>query len=315
MSKVVKRFYTTISTDDIIEIEEDQVFMRTINTVAEMVAQREEWQGRGIKIGLVPTMGYLHEGHIALVRQARAENEIVVVSIFVNPLQFGPKEDLNRYPRDLERDLALLEKEGVALMFNPTQQEMYPAGFEAAIEIGGVSEPLEGTVRPGHFRGVATVVTKLFHLVGPRAAYFGQKDAQQVAVLKKMVRDLNFPLEIIVCPTVREADGLALSSRNVYLSPTERIAATVLYRALRAAETLWRQQPDERSGPNLRRTMSEIIATEPAGKPDYLSAADPDTLQEYDGPVPADKGVLLSLAVRFGNTRLIDNFVLKADDR
>jgi pantoate--beta-alanine ligase len=258
-------------------------------------------------------MGFLHEGHLSLVRQARSENEVVAVSIFVNPLQFGPKEDLSRYPRDLNRDLSLLEKEGVTLVFNPTPEEMYPPDFEAAIEIGGVSEPLEGTARPGHFRGVATVVAKLFHLVGPSAAYFGQKDAQQVAVIKKMVLDLNFPLEIKVCPIVREPDGLALSSRNIYLLPLERQSATVLYRALQAAEALWQEHPTERIGPTLRLTMVEVIATEPQALPDYLSAADPDTLQEYEGPIPAGKGVLLSLAVRFGTTRLIDNFLLEAD--
>lgn len=286
--------------------------MQLIHTVAEMVAQREKWRKGAAQVGLVPTMGFLHEGHLSLVRRARAENEKVVVTIFVNPLQFGPKEDFSRYPRSLERDLALLEEEGVDLVFNPGLEEMYPPGFDATVEIGGVSEPLEGTARPGHFKGVATVVTKLFHLAGAQYAYFGQKDAQQVAVLKKMVRDLNFPLQIVVCPTVREPDGLAMSSRNVYLSPENRQPATVLYRALKAAEQLWREQPNHRNGEQLRRIMSETIATEPEARPDYLSAADPDTLQEYAGPVPAGKGVLLSMAVRFGPTRLIDNFLLEA---
>ncbi len=288
--------------------------MQIVQTVAEMVKQRQEWRRTGLKVGLVPTMGYLHEGHLSLVRRARAENEVVVVSVFVNPLQFGPKEDFSRYPRNFERDLALLEKEGVALVFNPSPAEMYPPDFEATIEIGGVSAGLEGAIRPGHFKGVATVVSKLFHLVGPRAAYFGQKDAQQVAVIKKMVRDLNFPLKIVACPTLREADGMAMSSRNVYLSLEERQAATVLFKALSAAKALWQQSPQERRGPDLQQAMAEILASEPLGKPDYVSAADPDTLQEYEAEIPAGKGVLLSLAVRFGTTRLIDNFLLEAND-
>ncbi|MEI6046973.1 MAG: pantoate--beta-alanine ligase [Chloroflexota bacterium] len=287
--------------------------MQLIQTNADIITQRDIWQHKGTKVGLVPTMGFLHEGHLSLVRTAQIENELVVVSIFVNPLQFGPKEDLSRYPRDLNRDLALLEKEGVSLVFNPSPEEIYPPGFDASVEIGGVSAPLEGVIRPGHFRGVATVVAKLFHLVGPSAAYFGQKDAQQVAVIKKMVRDLNFPLEIRVIPTVREPDGLALSSRNIFLSPQQRSSALILYRALQAAETTWRKYPTERKGSTLRQIMTEVIATEPEARPDYLSAADPETLQEYEGPIPAGKGVLLSLAVRFGTTRLIDNFLLEAD--
>ena len=285
--------------------------MELIQTIGEMTARRQEWQQSGKKIGLVPTMGYLHEGHLELVRRARHENELVVATIFVNPLQFGPKEDLSRYPRDLSRDLSLLEKEEVALVFNPSPQEMYPAEFEAAIEIGGVSQPLEGTIRPGHFRGVTTVVAKLFHLVGPSAAYFGQKDAQQVAVIKKMVRDLNFPLQIVVCPTVREGDGLALSSRNLYLSPAERKAAPVLYQALSAAEALWQAQPAARNSPDLCQVMADIIATQPQAKIDYISAANPQTLQEYEGDIATEQGVLLSVAVRFSHTRLIDNILIE----
>jgi len=287
--------------------------MELIQTIGEMTARRQEWQQSGKKIGLVPTMGYLHEGHLELVRRARHENELVVATIFVNPLQFGPKEDLSRYPRDLSRDLSLLEKEEVALVFNPSPQEMYPAEFEAAIEIGGVSQPLEGTIRPGHFRGVTTVVAKLFHLVGPSAAYFGQKDAQQVAVIKKMVRDLNFPLQIVVCPTVREADGLALSSRNLYLSLAERKAAPVLYQALSAAEALWQAQPAARNSPDLCQVMADIIATQPQAKIDYISAANPTTLQEYEGDIGTAQGVLLSLAVRFSHTRLIDNILIEGN--
>ncbi len=288
--------------------------MQVIKTIAQMVEERQAWRSGRRRVGLVPTMGFLHEGHRALVRQARAENDIVVVSIFVNPLQFGPKEDLGRYPRNLERDLAMLREEKVDWVFNPSPEEMYPPGFDAAIEIGGVSEPLEGAARPGHFRGVATVVAKLFHLVGPDRAYFGQKDAQQVIVLKKMVRDLNFPLEIVVCPTVREPDGLAMSSRNVYLSPSERESAVVLYLALGSAMAHWHAWPEQRSGPSLRESMAEIIATESIARPDYISAADPDTLQEYEDEIPPGKGVLLSLAVRFGNTRLIDNHLIEWEE-
>jgi pantoate--beta-alanine ligase len=278
-----------------------------------MEQERQNWKQAGRSAGLVPTMGYLHAGHLALVERARRENEIVVTSIFVNPLQFGPHEDFSRYPRSLERDTALLEQTGVDLIFYPDAAEMYPAGFEAAIEIGGITSGLEGAVRPGHFRGVATVVAKLFNIVGADRAYFGQKDAQQVAVIQKMVRDLNFPLEVIVCPTVREPDGLALSSRNVYLSPTEREAATVLYRALSAAKQLWDiTLPDQRYATQIQQSMATVVATETLARPDYISVANALTLVEYDSNqlIPTGQKVLLSLAVRFGNTRLIDNFLL-----
>ena len=285
--------------------------MELIETVSAMQAQREEWRQANQRVGLVPTMGFLHEGHLALVKQARAENAIVVTSIFVNPLQFGPKEDFGRYPRNLERDLALLEAAGVKAVYHPSVEEMYPPGFDSAVEVSGITDVLEGAVRPGHFRGVTTVVAKLFNAVGPQRAYFGQKDAQQVAVVKKMVRDLNFPLQIVVCPTLREPDGLAMSSRNVYLSPEERQAAPVLYKALQAAAQLWHGQPAARNGLALRKIMNETLAQEPLGKPEYVSAANPLTLQEYDGPVPSGQGVLLSLAVRFSSARLIDNLPLE----
>jgi pantoate--beta-alanine ligase len=275
-----------------------------------MVQRSAEWRKNGKTLGLVPTMGYLHEGHLALVRQARAENDIVIVSIFVNPLQFNQQEDLARYPRNVERDLAMLEAEYVNLVFNPGVEEIYPAGFNAAVEVIGLTEMLEGAARPGHFRGVTTVVAKLFNIVNPQVAYFGQKDAQQVAVIRKMVRDLNFPLKITVCPTRREPDGLAMSSRNVYLTPEERASATVLYRALSAAKTAW--ESGEREGARLRNVMEQTLAIEPRAQADYVSAAHPDTLQEYAGTIEAGQGVLLSLAVRFGPTRLIDNFLLKA---
>ena len=273
-----------------------------------MTQRSAEWKKNDKKIGLVPTMGYLHEGHLALVRQARAENDLVVVSIFVNPLQFSPQEDLGRYPRNLERDLALLETQYVNAVFNPAPEEMYPADFNAAVEVQGLTEMLEGAGRPGHFRGVTTVVAKLFHIVNPGTAYFGQKDAQQVAVIRKMVRDLNFPLKITVCPTRRESDGLAMSSRNVYLSTEQRASAIVLYRALSAAKTAW--ESGEREGARLRNIMEQTLAIEPLAQPDYVSAANPDSLQEYEGLIEAGQGVLLSLAVQFGPTRLIDNFLL-----
>jgi pantoate--beta-alanine ligase len=287
--------------------------VQLLTTVEEMVARREEWRAAGRTVGLVPTMGYLHQGHLSLAERSRQENDLTVASIFVNPLQFGPKEDFGRYPRDLERDLKLLESVGVAAVFHPAPSEMYPPGFEAAVEVGGITGVLEGAARPGHFKGVTTVVAKLFNIVGARRAYFGQKDAQQVAVLRKMVRDLNFPLQLVVCPTMREADGLAMSSRNVYLSPEERQSAPALYRALQAAAQLWQENPHERSGPALRAAMERVLAGAPLGKADYVSAADPLTLQEYAGAVPPGQGVLLSLAVRFGGTRLIDNMPLEAD--
>ena len=286
--------------------------MQLITTVEGMAAQREAWRAAGQSVGLVPTMGYLHQGHLSLAERSRQENDLTIASIFVNPLQFGPKEDFGRYPRDLDRDLKMLDNAGVAAVFHPEPAEMYPPGFEASVEVGGITNVLEGAARPGHFKGVTTVVAKLFNIVGAQRAYFGQKDAQQVAVLRKMVRDLNFPVQLVICPTLREPDGLAMSSRNVYLSPQERQAAPALYGALQAAARLWREKPDQRSGPALRTAMQNVLAEVPAGKADYVSAADPLTLQEYEGAVPPGQGVLLSLAVRFGSTRLIDNMPLEA---
>jgi pantoate--beta-alanine ligase len=276
-----------------------------------MRAKMSEWRRAGNSVGFVPTMGYLHDGHLALVRRATEENDITVASIFVNPLQFGPKEDLARYPRDFERDSKLLEAAGVAAIFYPDATEIYPPDFSTSVEVGRVSEGLEGGVRPGHFRGVATVVSKLFNIVTADKAYFGQKDAQQVAVIKRMVLDLNFGIEIVVCPTVREKDGLAMSSRNVYLSAEERRAAPVLHIALESAARLWQEAHQQRNGENLRKIMRAVLDSEPLAKPDYVSAADPATLQEYDAEVPPGNGVLLSLAVRFGTTRLIDNMLLE----
>lgn len=257
-------------------------------------------------MGLVPTMGYLHEGHLSLARRARQDCASVVVSIFVNPTQFGPKEDLSKYPRDLKRDLEMLESVGVDLVWTPTPEIMYPPGFQTWVEVQDVTTPLEGAQRPGHFRGVTTVVAKLFNAVGPAKAYFGQKDAQQAAVIRQMTSDLNFPIEIVVCPIVREPDGLAMSSRNVYLQPAERKAATVLWRALQAAKAAY--DNGERDADKLREIMSQTIASEPLAQMQYVSCADFSTLQELK---TVTGKALLSMAVFFGKTRLIDNVVLE----
>jgi len=256
-------------------------------------------------VGLVPTMGYLHAGHLSLVRRARLECASVVVSIFVNPTQFGPHEDLDNYPRDLQRDLDLLEQEGVDLVWTPTNEVMYPQAYQTWVTVEGVSQPLEGAMRPGHFRGVATVVAKLFTAVQPDQAFFGQKDAQQAVVIRRMGRDLNFPLEIIICPTVREPDGLAMSSRNVYLSPHERLAAAVLSRGLFQARAAF--EAGERNADHLRQLVLEILATEPLVKVQYVSCAHPESLQELHGQV---EQALISLAVTIGKTRLIDNVLV-----
>lgn len=276
--------------------------MRTVTTLTELRTARLSLKGT---VGLVPTMGYLHEGHLSLIRQARAECEHVVVSIFVNPTQFGPNEDLSKYPRDLERDLSLIEPLGVDFVWTPTAEVMYPTGYQTWVEVEAITRPLEGSMRPGHFKGVTTVVAKLFNGVQPHKAYFGQKDAQQQTVIRQMVRDLNFPLEVVVCPTVREADGLAMSSRNKYLEGENRQAALVLFRALSAAKDLY--EKGERSAEALRRKMKEIIDAEPYAQMQYVSCADFDTLEELEQV----KGkALLSMAVLIGKTRLIDNFIL-----
>lgn len=255
--------------------------------------------------GLVPTMGFLHEGHLSLVRQARSECASVVVSIFVNPVQFGPHEDLTKYPRDLQRDLGLLEGAGVDLVWVPTEEIMYPPGYQTWVMVDEITKPLEGAMRPGHFRGVATVVAKLFNAVKPQRAYFGQKDAQQVAVIRQMGRDLDFPVDIIVCPTVREPDGLAMSSRNVYLSPEERRKAVVISRALFQAKNAY--AAGERDVKEILKVVIDTLATEPEVKIQYVSCADPETLKELDGKV---KTALISLAAMVGKTRLIDNILL-----
>jgi pantoate--beta-alanine ligase len=253
-------------------------------------------------------MGFLHEGHLTQMRRAKAETDAVIASLFVNPLQFGPGEDFDRYPRALEGDLAKLEAAGVRAVFTPGVDDLYPAGFDTRVEVGAVAAPLEGAVRPGHFTGVATVVLKLLNIVRPDRAYFGQKDAQQCAVIRRMVRDLDVPVEVVVASTVREPDGLAMSSRNSYLDPQARTAATVLFRALLAAEAVFRE--GRRDAEGLRARMRAVLAAEPLAKVDYVSIADPNTLAEISGE--AAEGALASLAVRIGATRLIDNLLLRS---
>ncbi len=273
-----------------------------INTIAEMRKLRRQLSE---PVGFVPTMGYFHEGHLSLVRQARKENPTVVVSIFVNPTQFGPDEDFQDYPRDLNRDLELLEREKVDIVFVPSEEEMYPRGFNSWVDVEKVTEKLEGASRPGHFRGVATVCAKLFNIIQPTRAYFGQKDAQQAVVIKKMVADLNMNLEIIIVPTVRESNGLAMSSRNTYLNPEERQAATVLFKALSLARELW--QGGEKDAAKIRHQMTSMIQKEPLAKIDYVSIADANTLEELK---KIDRPAIVFLAVRIGKTRLIDNVIL-----
>ena len=279
--------------------------MFVTKTIEDVRAHR--WAEPGLSWGLVPTMGTLHEGHLSLVRRARAENDRVGASIFVNPIQFDRRADLEAYPRQLERDCALLEAEGVDLVWAPDEATVYPPGFQTYVTVEEVTKVLEGAARPGHFRGVTTVVAKLFNVFQPTRAYFGQKDAQQAAVIRQMARDLSFNLEIVVCPIVREPDGLAMSSRNLLLKPEERPAALVLKRALDAARAAW--ESGERDGERLRAIMRAIIAAEPLARLDYVSAADPVTLAEIDGEASA---ALLSMAVFVGQVRLIDNTLLGA---
>jgi len=277
--------------------------MHVVKTVLEIRASRQKLKGT---VGFVPTMGYLHEGHLALVKQAKIENSAVVVSIYVNPTQFGPREDLGAYPRDLDRDIELLRKEGTDVVFVPPDDEMYPSEFSSWVDVEKVTERLEGASRPGHFRGVATVVAKLFNIVQPTRAYFGQKDAQQVVVIKRMAADLNMNLEVVVVPTVRESDGLAMSSRNMYLSPKERQAGTILFKALTLARQL--RGGGEKDAENIRRQMTALIQKEPLAQIDYVSIADAETLEELNS---LDRPAVASLAVRIGKTRLIDNMPLE----
>ena len=279
--------------------------MKTVETIAALRAARAALPE---PVGFVPTMGFLHAGHLSLVKLAQQDCASVVVSIFVNPTQFGPNEDLDAYPRDIPKDLKLLEDAGVDLVWLPTPELIYPPGFQTWVEVAQVSQPLEGARRPGHFRGVATVVAKLFNAVSADKAYFGQKDAQQVAVIKQMVRDLNMPVEIGVGAIIREPDGLAMSSRNTFLQPDERQAATVLYRALRAAEAAY--AGGERDVAAIQSLMEATIRAEPLAELQYVSCADRHTLEELER---IDNGALLSMAVFVGKTRLIDNLVIGAE--
>ena len=277
------------------------IVVRTRSELRDALAERTR------PLGLVPTMGWLHAGHRSLFQRARGDNATSIATIFVNPRQFNEAADYQRYPRNETRDLAICEEEGIDIVFAPGVEEVYPPGFDTTVAVGAVARPLEGAARPGHFEGVATVVAILFNLIGAERAYFGQKDAQQVMVIRQMARDLAIPTEVVACPTVREADGLALSSRNVHLSPDERAAAPVLRRALLAGRERW--EAGERSGDAIRRAMSSVLAAEPLATPAYVSVSDGQTLAELDR-VDDGAPVLLSLAVRFGPTRLIDNELL-----
>jgi len=263
--------------------------------------------GEGKRLGFVPTMGALHEGHLSLMRAAKAQCHLVAASIFVNPLQFGPTEDLAKYPRSFERDRELLEKEAVDILFAPTPEEMYPARAITYVTVEGLSEKLCGKSRPGHFRGVTTVVAKLFHIVEPDLAFFGQKDAAQATIVRRMVRDLNFPVEIVVCPIVREPDGLAMSSRNAYLSPQERKSALVLNRSL--TQVMNRFDQGERNATNLTEASKQVLAQEPTVRLDYFEIVDPNTL---DPMQHVASSALVAVAAFVGNTRLIDNILLEA---
>ena len=278
--------------------------MKVIQTVAEFRAAQREYPS---PLGLVPTMGYLHEGHLSLVRRCREDNATAVASIFVNPTQFGPSEDLSTYPRDMEGDLAKLEAEGVNLVFAPAASEMYPDGFETTIDVGSISQRLEGEHRLGHFQGVATVVCKLLTIVRPDNVYFGQKDAQQCLVIKRLNADLDLGAEVVVMPTVRDPDGLALSSRNAYLSDEDREAALSLHRALKLAES--RYEDGVRDATMMRREMLALLESEPSASVEYVSVADAETLVELNS---IERPALVSMAVRIGKVRLIDNIVLES---
>lgn len=279
--------------------------MKIVSTVEQVREEVKKWREEGLSVGLVPTMGYLHEGHKSLIDAAVKDNDKVVVSVFVNPIQFGPTEDLATYPRDLERDSALCEAAGAALIFHPEKEDMYFDDFCTYIDMEGLTKGLCGKTRPTHFRGVCTVVGKLFNIVQPDKAYFGQKDAQQLAVIRRMVRDLNFNLEIIGCPIIREEDGLAKSSRNTYLSAEEREAATVLHRGLLAGEEA--VQNGETDVKKVIGMIRDIIEAEPLARIDYVEAVDFDTIEPID---VIDRTVLVAVAVYIGKTRLIDNFIV-----
>jgi pantoate--beta-alanine ligase len=279
--------------------------MRICETIEDMRAACRAIRSRGQRLGFVPTMGALHEGHLSLVRAARASCEAMTASIFVNPTQFGPTEDLAKYPRDFDRDRDLLAKEGVQFLFAPSVEEMYPAGAVTWVTVEGLSSRLDGRSRPGHFRGVTTVVAKLFHIVEPDMAFFGQKDAAQLAIIRRMVRDLNFPVEIVAGPIVREADGLAMSSRNAYLDPLQRTQALVLHRALMRLQKSW--EAGERDPAKLAAAGREEVAAEKSVRLDYFEIVDPDTLDPVDNLA---NGALVAVAAYLGATRLLDNILL-----
>lgn len=279
--------------------------MKIVSTVEQVREEVKKWRQQGLTVGLVPTMGYLHEGHKSLIDKAVAQNDKVVVSVFVNPIQFGPTEDLATYPRDLERDAALCEDAGAALIFHPEKEDMYFDDFCTYIDMDGLTKGLCGKTRPIHFRGVCTVVGKLFNIVHPDRAYFGQKDAQQLAVVRRMVRDLNFDLEIVGCPIIREEDGLAKSSRNTYLSEEERKAAVILHKGLVKGEEMVRA--GEKDVKKVLNTITEIIESEPLAKIDYVEAVDFDNIETID---TIEGSVLVAVAVYIGKTRLIDNFIV-----
>ncbi len=280
--------------------------MKVYKNIDEIKAYLRKQQKDGKTIGFVPTMGYLHKGHLSLIEKAAGENDIVVVSVFVNPTQFGAGEDFERYPRDLERDIALAAEAGADVLFAPEAEEMYPAGYQTYVEVEEITKHLCGKSRPGHFRGVATVVTKLFNIVGPERAYFGQKDAQQAIVIKRLVKDLNMDVSIVVCPIIREKDGLAMSSRNVYLNQEERKQALVLWQSLNHCKTLI--EKGERNAAKLKDEIENMIRGKPLARIDYVSIVDAETLEEVD--ILKSK-TLVALAVKFGKTRLIDNILVE----
>jgi pantoate--beta-alanine ligase len=284
--------------------------MKICETIEDMRAACREARGSGRRLGFVPTMGALHEGHLSLVRAARASCQVVAASIFVNPAQFGPNEDLAKYPRPFDRDLAMLEKEGVELLFVPSVEEMYPAGAVTWVTVEGLSDKLDGRSRPGHFRGVTTVVAKLFHIVEPDAAFFGQKDAAQVAIIRRMVRDLNFPVEIVGCPIVRQSDGLAMSSRNAYLNSEQRKQALVLHRALMRVEKCW--ENGERNAAKLIIEGQEELTREKSVRLDYFEVVNPESLEPVESIA---NGALVAVAAWVGETRLIDNVAIPSSKR
>lgn len=281
--------------------------MQIVSTVEEVRKQVKKWREEGLSVGLVPTMGYLHEGHKSLIDKAVEQNDRVVVSVFVNPIQFGPNEDLATYPRDLERDAALCENAGANLIFHPEPENMYESDFCSFIDMDGLTKGLCGKTRPTHFRGVCTVVGKLFNIVEPDRAYFGQKDAQQLAVIRRMVRDLNFNLEVIGCPIIREDDGLAKSSRNTYLSKEERKAAVILHKGLLHGEEL--VKAGEKSAATVKQAITEIIESEPLAKIDYVEIVNFDNIETIE---TIDGSILAAVAVYIGKTRLIDNFIYES---